>query len=822
MNYKKIVSIFISVTALSAIFIYFFYPKSSSLMGLKNMMDKDEIESIAENIAEQVGLETSSLYIQSQLDVDDDLLTQAQETFGIEKTNDMAADDLPIYYWDIRWRKDEDNIVIGEEPDKEKVNQKLFGDIGIKLNTRGRLLEFNTEISDSLNLPVLTKAEAKHLADDFIKKFGLYNNVVSSDDSLEIFENNPDEVSISVDSDKGVKIEDEQTIERTSRTDYQFTYKTTEPYLGNTINILVSVKGDKISRFITRNNIPKEFSDGSVVPGIIVIISYALMILILLVAAFKRIRAYELGFKSAVLIGIIAAVGQLSEILFETQGRFELEMIIGMILGPLMIGFITALVWAVGESMVRETWRDKFIEFDLLSNGYVVHSKIGSGILLGLGFGLVLLVLQSVGGYLIDLIFPVSYNPIDNGDNIIFGGSSGFYLMAVYSHPTLLKASLILTFLGSFIRQKIKSSGWAVVLLAVAWAVMVQGEIHPAFIGIPFEFIFGLLIAYFFFKFNLLSVVIGLFTFSVLNLGTSFIYLENEQMFFGGIVLLGLFLIPVVFAFVSFITKDRITEYEQINPAFSKHITERQRLQSEIEVARKVQMSFLPVSTPDFPGLQIASNCIPAYEVGGDYFDFIKHDEQRLGVVIGDVSGKGTKAAFYMTLTKGFLKALTRSLNSPSEILIQMNNMFYENVDRGNFISMIYGIFDMKNRTFRYSRAGHNPIIYKKAGSDTYKKIQPAGIALGLEMGNIFAKSIEEQHLEINSGDTFVFYTDGFTEAVNKKMEEYGEQRLINVINNNGDDTPDELMKRILNDVQKFTGKTAQRDDMTIIVVKIS
>src|SRR5690606_4425591 len=144
-------------------------------------------------------------------------------------------------------------------------------------------------------------------------------------------------------------------------------------------------------------------------------------------------------------------------------------------------------------------------------------------------------------------------------------------------------------------------------------------------------------------------------------------------------------------------------------PAFAKNITERQRLQRELEIARDVQMSFLPKSTPDFSGLDIASQCIPAHEVGGDYYDFVKLDKNRLGIIIGDVSGKGTEAAFYMTLTKGFLKALSRSSDSPAAVLSNMNELFYENVERGTFISMIYGIFDIEKNALKLARAGHNP-----------------------------------------------------------------------------------------------------------------
>ncbi len=167
-------------------------------------------------------------------------------------------------------------------------------------------------------------------------------------------------------------------------------------------------------------------------------------------------------------------------------------------------------------------------------------------------------------------------------------------------------------------------------------------------------------------------------------------------------------------------------------------------MQSELEIARDVQMSFLPVKNPQFKGLDIAAKCIPALEVGGDYYDFVRLDESRLGIIIGDVSGKGTQAAFYMTLTKGFVKALSKTIKSPSEFLIQINELFYENVERGTFISMIYGIFDLKENTLTFSRAGHNPVLARQSDKNEIELLNPVGLALGLEKGQIFSRTIKE------------------------------------------------------------------------------
>ena len=231
-------------------------------------------------------------------------------------------------------------------------------------------------------------------------------------------------------------------------------------------------------------------------------------------------------------------------------------------------------------------------------------------------------------------------------------------------------------------------------------------------------------------------------------------------------------------------------------------------------------MSFLPKENPKIKGIDIASICIPAFEVGGDYYDFIQLSENKFGIIIGDVSGKGTQAAFYMTLTKGFLKALAKQSDSPSEVLSKMNELFYENVERGRFISMIYAVVDLEKKIIKIARAGHNPVILHDV-SGKVNLISPNGLALGLEKGPLFRKVISEFEEKLEPGKNFIFYTDGFTEAANKKDEEFGVERLSEIAMQNYNKSADEILNEIIKDVQKFIGKAKQHDDMTMVMLKV-
>ena len=278
---------------------------------------------------------------------------------------------------------------------------------------------------------------------------------------------------------------------------------------------------------------------------------------------------------------------------------------------------------------------------------------------------------------------------------------------------------------------------------------------------------------------------------------------------------MALFVLYTVFAFSR---KDKYIDFKKLSPEFVRYINERKHLQRELEIARKVQDSFLPASIPSIKGLDISAKCIPALEVGGDYYDFIYYSPQKIGLLIGDVSGKGTEAAFYMTLTKGFIKAVGQNSKSPEEILKSVNRLFNENAERRIFISMVFVLFDMESGKATIARAGHNfPLYYN--GKDL-KFIESKGIALGLDSGERFDKTIEEIEISFKNGDIIALYTDGLVEAINKKNEQFGDQRLLKIVEEHLSESALKLQETTLKTVKKFTAGRKQHDDISVLFIK--
>jgi sigma-B regulation protein RsbU (phosphoserine phosphatase) len=253
---------------------------------------------------------------------------------------------------------------------------------------------------------------------------------------------------------------------------------------------------------------------------------------------------------------------------------------------------------------------------------------------------------------------------------------------------------------------------------------------------------------------------------------------------------------------------------------------EKERLEQELKIARKIQMSLLPQGPLLMPGLALTAHCEPAREVGGDYYYFLPLDEHRLGLLIADVSGKGTSAALYMAELKGLMLSLTELYRSPRQLLIEANRIISHHLDTRSFITMTYAVIDVRARTLTYARAGHCPLIYlpgPHAAAQGVRILAPDGLVLGLKIdnGEMFERLLQEDSLSLGPGDLFVLFTDGISEAMNPVDECFGEARLGDLVQEHGHMPFEELRERILREIRTFVGTASQHDDMTMLLLKV-
>jgi len=255
------------------------------------------------------------------------------------------------------------------------------------------------------------------------------------------------------------------------------------------------------------------------------------------------------------------------------------------------------------------------------------------------------------------------------------------------------------------------------------------------------------------------------------------------------------------------------------NARLYKSEVEKQKIERDLDLARKIQQGLLPQCIPDMSGLDICGEMIPAMQVGGDYFDLIQVSDSKLFVVVGDVSGKGLSASLYMTKLQTMIKLSCMDNKSPKEILVDINKRIYDELDRNWFVTITLALFDMETNKLTFCRAGHMPVL--QATNGTVQAYRTQGLGVGMEKGIVFEKSLVEEEVKLSSGQIYAFFTDGVTEAMNEENELFGDENLNAILKNKSRARSSEIVNEIWSSVQNFRGEAEVNDDMTMVVVKV-
>jgi serine phosphatase RsbU (regulator of sigma subunit) len=256
------------------------------------------------------------------------------------------------------------------------------------------------------------------------------------------------------------------------------------------------------------------------------------------------------------------------------------------------------------------------------------------------------------------------------------------------------------------------------------------------------------------------------------------------------------------------------------NAFLYEELAEQERMKHELAIARRIQLASLPQKTPIVEGLQIAGESRPALEVGGDYFDYLNGDAGGITVVVGDVSGKGTSAALYMSKVQGIIRSLHAVGLSPKELLVRTNQLLCGDLERNSFVTSITGSFKPQAKRLILARAGHLPLYRYVAERGRAERIIPRGMGLGLESADIFSTELEELEIGYRPDDVFIFASDGVVEAEGATGEQFGEEKLLHLLEKHAADDASTILRSIMRSVEEFSGETEQHDDQTIVVVK--
>lgn len=755
---------------------------------------RDVILNKADAFARRFSLNTSRFQRSINTGIDSKLLHYAQ--YYKKKNGDFP--DLPVCYWRIIWRGK------GTVQDDAQTSQWKLPEI--RFDFKGRLTGFRIKTKD------LKFEVTEQLHED--------DALMTAKYLLE---------SLNIDSE-AVVIAQKDIMERNGVTTYKFTLKNKKnryPHITDMYSF--EIWGDQIVGFQMNLAVDMEAIGASktdnehMVVAIIAVIVWLSIFLVFTLLFVRKLRRDELEFKRALRIGLVAAVLMIIASLLLMKAVNILALVAASISGAAI--FILLLIYLpVAESRARDAWPEKLKVLDLMFQSRGMVQETGTAVLRAFFVAGATLLLYGIA------LAAASW--FDLGLLSVKAGMLGVFHSLPSAAALILKSIVLALFLWvgllffwpAYLKVKLQDKK-RVLMLLTALTLVLSGLgrffMLPGYSGLLLTLPIALLWAYAVCEFELLTVFLSLIGVNIFRDLTLVMLAPRNLFTLHGLAIITSGVLLLAFGVYLVFRPQSAKDYDSYVPDYVSRIAEKERFLRELEIARGVQMRFLPQQVPQFPSLEIVSLCQPAMEVGGDYYDFIRMDDRHMSVLIGDVSGKGVSAAFYMTMVKGIIKTLSRKTRKPAELLAEANEIFYENAPRDVFITIIYGIFDLQEKKLTFASAGHNPLIIWRKQTGKVEQINPRGIALGLDRGSRYQSLIQEECLDINAKDIFVFYTDGVTEAMNTKEEIFGEDRLQEVIRQHAHLSPQLLQEKILNAVSRFSGRAPQHDDFTMVVVKV-
>ena len=272
-----------------------------------------------------------------------------------------------------------------------------------------------------------------------------------------------------------------------------------------------------------------------------------------------------------------------------------------------------------------------------------------------------------------------------------------------------------------------------------------------------------------------------------------------------------------------FVVFKSITEqsaFALYNAIIYSEANEKKRLDHDLAIARDIQRILLPAEAPIVNGFEISGVNVPARQVSGDYFDYIKVDDERLGVAIADVSGKGIPASLIMAICRSVLRSQAIGNPSPADVLQKVNRQLYPDIKEDMFISMAYLVLDHVRGGVTLARAGHDaPLLYQQK-SQTLTPLKTPGMVVGIDSGDVFDRLTTDVGVSLERNDCILLYTDGITEALDNEGNEFGLERTIASVQSSAREGAQAIVTRLIDDLRNFVGSTPQNDDITMIAIR--
>jgi len=548
--------------------------------------------------------------------------------------------------------------------------------------------------------------------------------------------------------------------------------------------------------------------------------SWLFLVLFMLFILVQKLRRDEMDYVHAKWFALLAGAVTFLKTILSANAGFWRGVVAALLLGALSAVFF-GLLFAVGESLLRQSFEGKLRCMDLWLEGKWRVRETGRRLLSAGGAGLLLLALPLVVVVLARSSSPGTVLALPPSVSLDGLNVPGALLVNALLGPLFGVAIFGAVFLGAWypivrLRFSPKTAG----VLFVGLFTLATGKllpVGPPLMALALAAAAGLVV---FLTMEHLGWLAGLFQ---LYLPIAFIRVallvtakDGSIVSQGWVGLSVLLFLLVLLGYVSLAGKP-ISELEDYQPAYLLKMRERERFERELEIAKGVQEKFLPKTVPAIPGFQISTACIPAMEVGGDYFDFLPLAGGKWLFLIGDVSGKGVKAAFYMTLVKGILHAVVQEEADAKKILGRLNRLFRDQSEPGVFLTLCFVVLEPSTGDVHLLSAGHNPPLM--VGDNGVSVLNPRGLIVGVMEDKTFMNSLRDARTVLKQGESLVLYTDGVTEAMDRNSCEFGMERLRGLLEECPTGGPDVLVQSAIDAVDEFQAGCPQADDITLMII---
>lgn len=479
-----------------------------------------------------------------------------------------------------------------------------------------------------------------------------------------------------------------------------------------------------------------------------------------------------------------------------------------------MTGFGAFACIAVGQRAARELEWDRWKAFRLLLEWKWSAAAVGGSVWQGLLWSGALAVIPSL--VVLSGIFPDSYLQTTAGWALRFSNVPG---SAAFSPPLDLFPTFLLATLLPVVSQRFPVRTLSLLLFVplATLAVYFVAPIHAGPEGTAAASAMLVMGAvYVYLRHDLLAALSAVKGCSALWIAATLLDGSRTLHFNGYVVLAGFGVIWLA----AFAVARKGIEVEPVDPIAQNFLSQRERLKAEFSLAQQAQQRMLPTTPPAIPGFSLAASCQPAKDVGGDLYDYFPLPGGKTGLCVADVSGKGMPAALYMTLTKGLIAAASPESNDVADLARKINRHLHVACRKKVFVTAVIASVDSVTREVELIRAGHNPALLFEAASGKARYLNPPGIGLGLAGPALFDRGVKSGQITLSPGDTLVLYSDGVTEAMNERLEQYGEERLQQVVERAARLEAAALLGEIKIDLDKFTGTEPSHDDATLLVLQ--